>query len=73
MKSKEELSSTQLHKLRSTASIITYPFLFSFVPCRNHELNFTSEDIRGQFNQTFTSVAIVLESENNSYICTLHW
>ena len=72
MKSKEEWSSTQLHKLRSSVRIITYSFLFSFVPCRKHELNFTSEDIRGQFNKTFTSVAIVLESENNSYICTLH-
>ena len=27
---------------------------------------------RGQFNKTFTSVAIVLKSENNSYTCTLH-
>ena len=26
---------------------------------------------RGQFNKTFTSVAIVLEPENNSYNCKL--
>ena len=26
---------------------------------------------RGQLNKTFTSVAIVLESEDNSYTCTL--
>ena len=63
---------TQLHKLCSTARIITYHFLFNFVRCRKHELNFTSEDTRGQFNKTLTSVAILLESENNSYICRLH-
>ena len=28
--------------------------------------------IGGQFNKTFTSVAIVLESENNNYTCKLH-
>ena len=26
---------------------------------------------RGQLNKTFTSIAIVLESEDNSYTCTL--
>ena len=30
-------------------------------------MNFVS----GQFNKTFTSVAIVLESENNNYNCKL--
>ena len=42
-------------------------------------LRLENKERRGQFNKThrllhaqFTSVAIVLESENNSYICKLH-
>ena len=38
----------------------------------DHEVRNKYSNNWGQINKTFTSVAIVLESENNSHTCKLH-